>query len=236
MQRYVSLFMSGLLILILGCAGSARHTKEDFEDYNYSFEEAEYGQKHEGSLWTEQNSHSVLFMDHKARRVNDTVTISIVEVSNASGEATTNTGRESSVSAGITNFLGLPSSDWGVPNMWGRGHGLSPTLSATTANTFDGTGKTVRKGNLTASITARVIKVLPNGNLVIRGRKRVTINNEDQIIVISGLVRPKDISADNTVLSTYVADARIEYTGKGVLADKQRPGWLARFIDWVWPF
>ena len=222
-------------ISIISCAGNLKHTQSVVEDYNYDYEQVEPRKRHEGSLWTEESGHSILFMDYKARRVNDTVTISIVEVSSASGEADTSLGSESNVSAGITSFLGAPS-DYGMTNFWGRGNAFNPTIGASTTNAYEGTGKTSRKGNLTASITARVIKVLPNGNLVVKGRKEVTINDDDQIITITGIVRPKDISADNTVLSTYVGDARIEYTGKGVLNDKQRPGWLSRVIDWIWPF
>ncbi|MDY7031201.1 MAG: flagellar basal body L-ring protein FlgH [Thermodesulfobacteriota bacterium] len=230
-----SLFLIVLFATIISCAGSAKQTQSIVEEYNYDHSPSEDRKKYEASLWTEESGHSILFMDYKARRVNDTITISIVEVSSASGEADTAVGSESSVSAGITSFLGAPS-DYGMPNFWGRQNAFNPSIGASKSNTFEGTGKTARKGNLTASITARVIKVLPNGNLVIKGRKEVTINDDEQIITISGIVRPRDISADNTVLSTYIGDARIEYTGKGVLNDKQTPGWLSRLLDWIWPF
>jgi flagellar L-ring protein precursor FlgH len=81
-----------------------------------------------------------------------------------------------------------------------------------------------------------VTKVLPNGNLMLYGRREMKVNNEVQYIVVSGIVRPQDIDPSNRVKSTFVADARIEYYGEGVLADKQRPGWGTRVLDQVWPF
>jgi flagellar L-ring protein precursor FlgH len=89
---------------------------------------------------------------------------------------------------------------------------------------------------LQARLTARVVRVLDNGNLLIEGRRQLTLNAEDQFIVITGVIRPEDIAADNWVLSSNIADARILYTGSGVLADKQHPGWMTRALDWVWPF
>jgi flagellar L-ring protein precursor FlgH len=77
---------------------------------------------------------------------------------------------------------------------------------------------------------------MDNGNLVIEGKRQVTVNAEDQYLIISGIVRPDDIAFDNTVQSKYIADARIFYTGQGTVNDKMKPGWLTRIIDWVWPF
>ena len=78
--------------------------------------------------------------------------------------------------------------------------------------------------------------MLENGNLVVEGKRQLTVNEEDQFIIISGIVRPDDISSDNVVSSQYIANARIAYTGKGVINDKMRPGWFTRILDWVWPF
>jgi flagellar L-ring protein precursor FlgH len=81
-----------------------------------------------------------------------------------------------------------------------------------------------------------VIKVYPNGNLKIRGGKSVTVNNENQIIYLTGIVRSYDVTADNTVDSGDILNAQISYTGKGALSDKQKPGWLMRIFDHTWPF
>ena len=78
--------------------------------------------------------------------------------------------------------------------------------------------------------------MLANGNLAIEGRRQLTINEEDQYIVLTGVVRPEDVSEDNEVSSRHIAQARIVYTGKGIIDDKMRPGWFTRIVDWVWPF
>jgi flagellar L-ring protein precursor FlgH len=173
-----------------------------------------------------------MFATSKAKSVGDIITIEIVESSSASNTASTNTGRTSSISGSVSNFLGLEKkyqADHPFLNPFGK-------VDATLANSFDGKGTTARTGALTAYMSARVREVLPNGNLCIVGTREVTVNNERQIISLSGIVRPKDISPRNVVLSTYLSDAVIAYSGAGVLNDKQRPGWMARVLDNVWPF
>ena len=101
---------------------------------------------------------------------------------------------------------------------------MSKLLNANTSSKYDGSGSTTRKENLNATITARVVDVLANGNLLIEGRRNVMVNHEDQIIVLEGTVRPKDISADNLVNSAQIADARITYSGKGIVSDRQQSG------------
>jgi flagellar L-ring protein precursor FlgH len=109
-------------------------------------------------------------------------------------------------------------------------------VGGSSSNSLTGKGTTSRDSELQARITARVVEVLPNGNLNIEGKRRLAVNAEDQYIVISGTVRPEDITSDNVISSQYIADAKIVYTGKGVVDDKMRPGWLTRVVDWAWPF
>ncbi len=109
-------------------------------------------------------------------------------------------------------------------------------LKAKLENGFDGAGATKRKNSVAATLTAVVREVFPNGNLYIEGMKEVIINNERQYIILSGVIRPEDIRPDNSITSDLIADARIVYTGSGVVSDKQRPGWLGRLMDLVWPF
>lgn len=188
--------------------------------------------RHEGSLWQEQGGLSELFMNTKARRVGDIVTIHIVERSRAENKADTKTSRNSSLGLGLENFLGLqdqfPKADTFF-NPFG-------TIQGSARSSFDGKGTTSRSGDLTARITARVTGVLPNGDLKISGSRQVVINNETQLISLSGIIRPRDISAENVVLSTYIADARITYSGDGVVNERQRPGWLARLLEAISPF
>lgn len=186
--------------------------------------------RYEGSLFTGENRRSLLFVDRKAHLVNDVVTIRITEAASASGEATTATDRASSVSGSLEGLFGFEKTL--------RRNGVNPAaaVAAKLDNAFDGSGATSRKNSFTATITAVVREVFPNGNLYIEGTKEVVINNERQYILISGVIRPEDIGPDNSIPSSLIADARVEYSGRGVLADKQRPGWLGRVLDFVWPF
>jgi len=183
-----------------------------------------------GSLWTERQGS--LFYDLKGSDVGDIVTVAIFEKASASKEATTATGRQSSNSADISAFLGLESKIAKINDA------IDPAalISADFKNDFKGSGSTVRKEDLVATLTTRVVEVLPNGNFRIQGQKTVTVNNEAQFIRLSGIIRPNDISPDNIVDSKLILDADISYTGKGVISDKQRPGWMVRILDNVWPF
>jgi len=183
-----------------------------------------------GSIW--QDSSTGITEDLKARRRGDTLTVVITEQASASKQATTGTSRGSTISAGIPNLMGLETNITGISNWMD----LSNLLNASYDSKYDGSGKTTREENLRATITAKVIDVIGNGNLLIEGKRNVKVNNEDQIIVLTGTVRTRDISSDNVVNSIYIADARINYSGKGVISDRQRPGWLMGILDVIWPF
>ncbi|PID45630.1 MAG: flagellar biosynthesis protein FlgH [Proteobacteria bacterium] len=183
-----------------------------------------------GSLWSSNNRS--LISDHKAHNVGDVVTIVISEKSSATRSATTSSGRDSSFSAAIPNLLGLEQSK----TILNSNLDLSNLVNATFSNAFNGNGTTARSGNLTAMLSTQVIDVYPNGNFKIRGGKEVMVNNEVQIIYVTGIVRPIDITAANTVESNKILNARISYTGRGPLMDKQEPGWLTRTLDTIWPF
>ena len=183
-----------------------------------------------GSIW--QSTSGGVTDDVKARRRGDIITIVISETASASKEAKTGTSRDSSVSAGMPHLLGLE--DTGIfKNNFAD---LSKILNASTNSKFQGTGSTSRQENLKATITARVIDVTPNGNLMIEGRRNIRVNEEDQIIVLEGTVRSRDVAQDNTVNSIFVADARISYSGRGIISDRQSPGWLMNILDKIWPF
>jgi len=185
-----------------------------------------------GSLWVGENNRNNLFADYKARYVNDAITIIIDETSTGLNKAATNTSRQTSTDARISALFGIDTSLIKAnPNL-----GAQLAAGGSSANSMKGSGDTSRGNTLSARISGRVIQVLDNGNLVVEGRKQVTINAEDQYIIITGIVRPQDVSATNLVYSQHIADARIIYTGSGVIDDKSRPGWGTRILDWVWPF
>ena len=178
----------------------------------------------EGSLWSPRIPLQ-LFSDIKARNVGDIVTINVVESASASKNATTKTGRTSGLAASWSGVLEKIAGDW-----------VGNEQKVDFSNNFDGKGETTRSSQLNTFITAQVIQVLPNSNLVIEGSRQVQVNNENQLIHVQGIIRPEDITANNIILSTYIAEAKIEMNGQGVVSDKQKPGWMARILDWVWPF
>jgi len=195
-----------------------------------------------GSIWPGETAASSLFTDNKARYVNDIVTIVVDESSKGGNSADTKTSKDTTTFAGITSFLGLEkyigrrNKDLTDGDIFTGGSEPSINIEASSKNSLAGKGATSRDGTLSARITARVIEVLDNRNLVVEGRRQLMVNAEDQYIVITGIVRPEDITSDNMISSQYIADARIVYTGNGVINDKMRPGWLTRMIDRTWPF
>ena len=180
--------------------------------------------REEGSLWPAKDLFGVC-ADLRARNVGDIVTINIVESASASKNATTKTAKTTALDASWTGVLQNISGDL-----------LGSSVKAGFGNSFDGQGATTRNSTLNAYISAQVIQVLPSGNLAIMGSRQVQVNNENQIINIQGVIRPVDIDSTNQVLSTAVAEAKIELNGQGVISDKQRVGWFTRILDWVWPF
>lgn len=178
-----------------------------------------------GSLWREDVRIISLYETPKARDVGNILTVRIVESSSAKNSATTTTGRNSSISAGIDQFFTLE--EYITPYT---------RVSGSLESDFEGNGSTDRSGRLMATITVRVVAVLPDGNLKIAGSREVAVNNEKQIIALTGFVRPEDIDHTNTILSTDISDARIAYSGIGIVNDRQRPGWMMRTLDAIWPF
>jgi flagellar L-ring protein precursor FlgH len=197
---------------------------------------------HAGSLWQEDGLLSDLFVDPKARNVGDLITIKIEESSKATNKADTKTGRSSSMQAGIDKLFGIE--DWWdndiIADVGGDWPKVSPfgstSVQGSMGSKFDGSGTTTRSGDLNAYMTAQVTEVLPNGNLRIVGSRELLVNNENQLIILSGVIRLRDISPDNVILSTYISDAKIAYSGSGIIDDRQRPGWLANLLNTIWPF
>jgi flagellar L-ring protein precursor FlgH len=226
------------LVLLAGAAGcktTQRNAEADAMKYTAPVKMAAQSvptPRTEGSLWQEDAPLNHMFASAKARNVGDIITVRIVESASAKNKADTNTERKSAMSAGIDNFFNLESK---FPS---TREGFNPfaRVEADFKNKFDGAGETTRSGDLTATISARVVGLTASGNLVIAGSRGITINNEEQMLNLSGIVRPKDVSAENQVLSSYISDAKIVYTGVGVLNDRQKPGWLTRAFDQVWPF
>jgi flagellar L-ring protein precursor FlgH len=230
----LALGLAPLALAPAACAPAhiaAYHPKK--RDYALDTETAKEDQAlSEGSLWHPGRPASMLFTDARALRVNDLVVIKIEEVADAKRSANTDLTRDSSSSAQITAFLGLMN----------KLKKLSPDLDPTLAvgggskTDFKGEGNTARTEFLTATVPAMVRKVLSNGNLFVEGHRVILVNSEEQHFYISGVVRPIDIDQENSVKSSMVADAEIEFIGRGVLTDNQHQGWFSRYLGWIWPF
>jgi flagellar L-ring protein precursor FlgH len=195
-------------------------------------QEREPAANNPGSLFDPDGA-TMLFADARAKRVGDIVLIKVVETTLAKNKATTNTERTSNTNLGVNAFLGKDK----LPLIPGAAVGTGASLvDASSANTFDGEGETKRESSITTTVAARVTRVLGGGMMEVVGARETRINGETQIVLVQGVARDRDIDRDNTIRSTSLAEARIELYGEGVLADKQRPGWLARILDNVWPF
>ncbi|MCX5874875.1 MAG: flagellar basal body L-ring protein FlgH [Deltaproteobacteria bacterium] len=221
-----------LLAGLSGCAGTGSQSALP-ERYTLPAPPKAAQAQAEGTIYAASTSGLDLYADSRAKRVGDIVLVRIVETSKANKEANTKTQRTSTATGGIGALFGFET--WLADN----NHRFTPSLTelnASLTNDFEGKAKTDRKSNVTATISARVIDITTDGNLNIRGYQEVKVNDETQHIILSGIIRPQDVAQDNSVLSTHVADARIEYSGQGALGDKQRPGWFARALDSVWPF
>ena len=177
-----------------------------------------------GSIYQAGTSRT-LFEDRRARYVGDTMTILITETTSASTKSNTNASRSTSIKASVPTISGLPGKSL---------QGLD--LSASSSNSLAGKGDAAANNVFTGSITVTVIEVLPNGNLQVSGEKQVSIGAGTEFIRLSGIVNPYFISTANTISSTNVADARIEYKESGVISEAQIMGWLARFFMSVLPF
>ena len=224
-----ALFLS--MAILSGCSSAPKHDPEfapsmPIVDYRHADEEEFVT----GGIY-KAGREIILFEDLKARRIGDTITIRLSEKTNASKSANTDSSRTQETalknptiygSSPQFNALGI------VPLASNSANSLETTLSSDHA--FTGSGNSSQSNSLTGDITVTVADVLPNGNLVVRGEKRLNFNEGNEYVKIAGIVRPYDIGPDNTVLSTKLADATIMYNGDGSIADSNKMGWLARFF------
>ncbi len=169
-----------------------------------------------GSLWSASSLN--IAADCRAHKVGDPITIMVQESSTASSTASTKTSKsESYAFNGLTGGL----------------HGLLGPLGSSDTSSLDGSGQTSRSGSLVTTMSAVVKKVLPNGDLEIEGTRLITVNKEKENIVLTGEVRPQDITPNNTVSSVSLANATITYQGKGPVSKQTHGGLLSRLFGWL---
>lgn len=178
-----------------------------------------------GAIFQTATVRLALFEDRRARYVGDTVTVVLEERTNASKGTSSNANRKGDTTLGIPIATRLPGANL-----------VGADLSASSDSSFAGGGNSAANNVFTGSVAVTVIDVYPNGNLLVSGEKQVTINQGTEYIRFSGVVNPVNVGAANTVSSTRVADARIEYKGRGYMSEAQTMGWLQRFFMSASPF
>lgn len=176
-----------------------------------------------GSIFQPQEGYAALYEGTRARRVGDPLTIVLVENTSAS--------KSSSSKLDAGGGFGLTPPSTGPLALF-----KSTDASVSGTRNFNGKGSADQSNSLSGEVSVTVVEVYPNGTMMVQGQKRVTLNRGDEFVQIKGIVRVSDISPDNRVLSTRVADARIAYTGKGDVARAGRQGWLGRFFSVISPF
>jgi flagellar L-ring protein FlgH len=194
-----------------------------------AYDPGEYAENHTepspGSVWN--GSSPSLFEDLRASRVGDILIVIIDEESKGQGDATTSLSKSSGMDSGITSFLGLMSAvNRRYPDM-----DPSALISLMSSSDFSGEGATSRTGKLEGRLAVRVRQVLPNGDLFIEGHKVILLNEEELHFYVSGVVRQLDVDSDNSLRSSLIADAQVEFSGRGVMSDQQKPGWLHRLLN-----
>jgi len=181
-----------------------------------------------GSLWA--GGGNGLLSDPKAARVGDLVTVLVSENAKATRSLGSKQSKKSDRKAGLSASL-----KYGAA-LANKDVNPSGDVGMTNSKTFDGSGSTNNSDTLTASVTSVVMHVYPNGNMRIVGKRVLNVNHEPQEITFSGVIRPIDISASNTIPSSKVAQVHISYGGTGTLATVAHEGWASQVLDQIWPF
>ncbi|MBB3046380.1 flagellar L-ring protein precursor FlgH [Litorivivens lipolytica] len=219
MHRVIAIFA----VLLLTACGSAPEKEQIADNAEIMGGVKQRGAESLGSIYMPSRGLS-LFLDRRARQVGDSITVTLLEQTDASKQSSTSTAKEQSNSIPGVTLFGRGVTKDGIPI-------LETSIEAD--QEFAGQGSSSQSNSLKGSVTVTVAEVLPNGNLLVRGEKWVTINQGEEFIRVTGVVRPEDIGADNSVPSFKLADARITYSGKGAIADANRMGWLGRFFQSV---
>ena len=218
-----ALWMLGLLVLG-GCTSTPNTPKPDDPEFSPVYGESEPVSVRPTVAIFQPEQVNGIYSDIKAHKVGDIITIQLAESTSASKKANTQSGKDNKLNI-------APGQLGGVPLELGQ-YNLSASLGQDSA--FKGQAKADQSNSLQGNISVSVAKVLPNGNLLVRGEKWIMLNNGNEYIRITGLIRPEDVTSDNSVSSQKVANARIYYGGTGDLANTQEQGWLTSFFNGPW--
>lgn len=235
-MRYIPAIAA--VMLLTGCT-AARQTPTVMPTIAppQAYVEPEQRYENPGSLFLASET-DTLFADSRARRVGDIVMVKIVENHKAKNKEDVTSDKNNTTSNSVDAFFGKGSASAALP-LTGLGAKVpvgQVGYGTTTNIKNSSSGETNREGTVTATIAARVTRVLPGNLLQIEGARETRVNNETQYMVITGLIRPMDVAPDNTIESGRIADAHIAYYGQGTLSEKEKSGWFGRVVENVWPF
>lgn len=232
------LLSSAALLFLTGCTSKLADPQISFAPPEYVEEmpakEDEQDFASTGSIFGQ--GENPLFSDHKAMHVNDIVTVEITESATSSNTASRALSKSDNLELGggvVTNN----GTNGAIDSLAGKINGITNLgLTAESGSTFNGSGSTSKDASFATTISARIIKVLQNGNYFIAGRREIMIDNEKQIVQISGVIRPYDIDQNNKIASSQIADAKIYYGNQGEIDITTQRGWGSKLLNAAWPF
>lgn len=234
-MKYLRILLLGTIGFVMCCGGGNPQTIEPYKPKRRPYRPLTRAQPiienpQNGSLWTSSGEGGNYFSDVRAYGVNDIVTIRIEEKASAERSAQTTLGNSSQlgVGASLRGVLGNSSS-----TVTG---GVEQLMAGQGERSLDATGETKRSDDIRFTVAGTITKVLPNGNVYIEGERVVLVNEEEHHFRISGVARPEDIERDNTIPSAKLAQAHVEFVGRGNITKEQERGWLANFLHYIWPF
>lgn len=231
MRRYF-IIVTASILLASGCA--PRYQEEPMPVLTPPAYEEQDPAMNPGSLY-DNNRSEFLYDDNRASRVGDIVLVQVEESATTKIKSETTADKSNDINTSVT---AMPSTGLigHIPLAETLGAKAGVGIRASQSSEFEGNGETKQESNFEATVATRIVRRLPGNILQVEGARRIRVNNETQFLVVRGLIRQRDISSGNTIPSTSLAEAQIEIYGQGVLADKQRPGWLSRILDNIYPF
>ncbi|WFS63792.1 flagellar basal body L-ring protein FlgH [Pseudodesulfovibrio thermohalotolerans] len=231
MRRYFIMIMASIL-LAAGCA--PKYQDEPMPVLTPPAYEEQNPASNPGSLY-DSNRSEFLYDDNRASRVGDIVLVRVEESASTKIKSETSADKSNDINTSVT---AMPSTGLigAIPLADTLGAKAGIGIKANQSSEFEGNGETKQESEFEATVATRIVRRLPGNILQVEGARRIRVNNETQFLVVRGLIRQRDISSSNSVPSTSLAEAQIEIYGQGVLADKQRPGWLSRILDNIYPF
>ena len=217
------LFIFITFLILTGCSTYVEETNnQQFKPLRPSFEEFERAEPSNGSIYSTSSS-GLFSSDRRAKKVGDILSVTLSETFSSNKAVTNSSAKADAIGAQVGGV--------GVMNLAGSfGGAISKTDS------FSGSMATNQSNSLSGTVSATIVRVFPNGNLEIKGQKKLRITEGTEYIRLSGIIRPEDISTTNTVSSSKIAEAQIEYVGAGILDSATKPGWGSNFLRAISPF